>query len=145
MARKQVILAKISRPGCDRHGEALRAIEQPIVVGQEGEHRWCEAELWRVRGELLAGDAKSGDRAEAMRSLQRALSLARSRQAKLWEVRTATTLARLLSQRGEGSKGKDLLMPIHGWFTEGQDSADLRDAQRLLEELAAPPCSVNRP
>ena len=124
--------------GCGRHDEALRAIDQAIVVGQEGEHRWCEAELWRVRGEVLAGDAKAGDRAEALRSLERALSVARRGQAKLWELRAATTLARLLSLRGDHSEAKALLAPLHEWFTEGHDTVDLRDARRVLEELGTP-------
>jgi predicted ATPase len=65
----------------------------------------------------------------------RALEVAREQQAKLWELRAATSLARLWAEQGERQRARDLLAPIYGWFTEGFDTADLKDAKALLDEL----------
>jgi predicted ATPase len=65
----------------------------------------------------------------------KALSIAREQEAKLWELRAATSLARLRREQGRRAEARDLLAPVHGWFTEGFDTPDLKDAKALLDEL----------
>ena len=68
--------------------------------------------------------------------LHEALAVARVQEAKPWEFRAATDLARLLAGRGEHDAARDVLAPVYGWFTEGFDTADLKEAKRLLDQLA---------
>jgi class 3 adenylate cyclase/predicted ATPase len=105
-----------------------RAAEIAAVTGE------ChyQAELYRLRGTVLAA---SSETAEAASWLQHALDVARDQQAKSWELRAATSLARLCAEQGERQKAHDLLAPVYGWFTEGFDTADLKDAKALLEAL----------
>jgi predicted ATPase len=76
--------------------------------------------------------------AEAATCFQQALTIARQQQARWWELRAATSLARLWQQQGKCAAARDLLEPIYGWFTEGFDTADLQEAQALLGELEEP-------
>jgi predicted ATPase len=92
-------------------------------------------ELNRLEGELvLASAAPDENGAEA--SFRKAIALARRRDAKPWELRAATSLARLLARQGRREEARGLLAPIYGWFTEGFDTADLKAAKALLAELA---------
>ena len=68
---------------------------------------------------------------------ERALTVARAQQAKSWELRTAMSMARLWRDQGKRDEARDLLAPVYGWFTEGFDTLDLKEAKALLEELAA--------
>jgi predicted ATPase len=96
---------------------------------------YCEAELYRLKGELLLQQATgSGDEAEIC--FRQALDIARRQQAKSLELRAATSLARLWQQQGKRAEARELLAPIYGWFTEGFDTADLQKAQALLKALA---------
>jgi len=88
-----------------------------------------------VRGELF-GNGSGRDPAEAARSFERALSIARLQGARLWELRAAVSLASLWADRGQRAQARDLLTPIYAWFTEGFDTADLKDAKALLDQLA---------
>ena len=91
-----------------------------------------EAELLRRKGQLLLRQGQS----EAARELYRkALSIAREQEAKLWELRAAVSLARLRRDQGRRGEARDLLAPVYGWFTEGFDTADLKEAKALLDEL----------
>jgi predicted ATPase len=95
-----------------------------------------EAELHRLRGEaLLAG---AGTVSEAETAMQQAIDVARRQNAKSWELRAATSLARLRRQQGRQQEAVALLAPILGWFTEGFDTADLKEAKALLDELTEP-------
>jgi tetratricopeptide (TPR) repeat protein len=95
-----------------------------------------EAELHRLRGEaLLAG---AGTVSEAEMAMQQAIDVARRQNAKSWQLRGAMSLARLRRQQGRQQEAADLLAPILGWFTEGFDTADLKDAKALLDELTEP-------
>jgi len=76
------------------------------------------------------------DEPQAERCFHQALSVARSQQAKSWELRTATSLARLWQSQGKRQDAYDLLAPVYGWFTEGFDTADLQEAKALLKELS---------
>jgi predicted ATPase len=96
--------------------------------------RWLEAELHRLRGELLLA-LPGPDLAEAEACFSRAIAVAREQGARLWELRAATSLARLWRDQGRHAETYDLLAPICGWFTEGFDTADLQDAKALLDGL----------
>jgi predicted ATPase len=76
-----------------------------------------------------------GKRAEAEAALERALTVARCQQARMWELRASTSLARLWRDQGKRTEAHDLLAPIYGWFTEGFDTPDLKEAKALLEDL----------
>ena len=91
-----------------------------------------ESELLRVRGELLA---KLGDVNAGRKSLEKAIDVARGRDAKLFELRAAMSLARLWRQQGKRKEAHRLLAPIYGWFTEGLDTKDLKEAKALLDQL----------
>jgi predicted ATPase len=96
---------------------------------------WFEAELHRLRAEaLLVGSP--GDPAEAEASLLRALAVAQEQDTKFWELRAATSLARLWRDQGKREEARELLDPVYDWFTEGFDTLDLKEAKALLEELA---------
>ena len=108
--------------------EALDHVAQTGLV-------YYEAELHRLDGELrLRLDTPDEQRAEA--SFRRALEIARQQHAKSWELRAATSLARLRAEQGRPREARDLLAPVYGWFTEGFDTADLKEGKALLSELA---------
>jgi predicted ATPase len=95
-----------------------------------------EAELWRLRGEaLLAG---TGTASEAETAIEKGIDVARQQNAKSWELRGATSLARLWAGQGRRSEARDLLAPVYTWFTEGFDTADLKEAETLLDKLTEP-------
>jgi TOMM system kinase/cyclase fusion protein len=102
-------------------------------VDKTGE-RWYAPELYRLKGALLLQQS-SDNQAEAESCFHHALDIARTQQAKSWELRAATSLARLWQQQGKRQEAHDLLAPVYGWFTEGFDTADLKDAKALLETL----------
>ena len=88
--------------------------------------------MYRVRGELLRA---GHDPIAAERCFSRAIGIARQQSAKSWELRAATSLARLWRDQGKRVEARDLLAPVYGWFTEGFETADLRDAKALLDEF----------
>ncbi len=102
------------------------------VVNKTGE-RWYEAELHRLRGELLLAQ---GDDAEAETSFHKAIQVARRQQAKSFELRATVSLCQLWQKQGRGDEGRQLLAEIYGWFTEGFGTQDLRQAKTLLEGLS---------
>jgi class 3 adenylate cyclase/predicted ATPase len=112
--------------------EALSALDRAAETATATGERHYQAEVCRLKGMLLAA---AGEDAEAEAWLRRALDTARSQQAKSLELRAATSLARLWRDQGERQKASGLLTPVYGWFTEGFDTQDLRDAKGLLEEL----------
>jgi predicted ATPase len=117
--------------------EGLQLLDDAFAVVRHTGEGLYEAELYRLHGELLRAHANTPptlERAEV--SLQHALAISRQQQAKSLELRTATSLARLWQQQGKRAEACELLAPIYGWFTEGLDTADLRDARALLEDLA---------
>ena len=95
--------------------------------------RWCEAELHRSKGELLS---EFPDAPQAESCLQRSLVTARRQHAKLWELRAACSLGRLWRDQGRPDDAGDLLGPIYGWFSEGFDTPDLKEAKALLDGLS---------
>ena len=110
-------------------GEAL------AVVHKTGE-RFCEAELYRLKGELLLlRSAENHGQTEAC--FQQALLVARHQQTKSSELRAATSLSRLWQHQGTRAAAYDLLAPVYGWFSEGFGTADFQEAKALLEDLRA--------
>ncbi len=97
--------------------------------------RWNEAELHRIKGELLLA-RNSTDAASAEESFRTAIGIARRQSAKSLELRATMSLARLLAKHGPRDEARPMLAEIYGWFTEGFDTADLKDAKALLDELA---------
>jgi predicted ATPase len=115
--------------------KGLEALAEALVVLERTDERRREAEIHRLRGELLTSlPGRKWDEAEAC--FDRALTVAGQQSARLWQLRAAISLARLWAEQGERQKAHDLLAPIYGWFTEGFDTADLEGARALLEELA---------
>ena len=113
--------------------EAFEALNRALEIGrQTGERRW-ESRIHHLHGEALL---YSGDAESAVESLQMAIQVARTQQAKSWELRAATRLARLWAEQGKREDSRDLLAPVYGWFTEGFDTSDLKDAKALLEQLS---------
>ena len=122
----------------------LQLVTEGIDHLQSTGERWCEAELYRLRGELLAmpRNAGAGGKAkkrnclrEAESWIARAREVARRQAAKLWELRAATSLARLRHAQGRTAEALALLEPITAWFPQGVDSPDLRAASVLLDRL----------
>jgi predicted ATPase len=107
--------------------------EALTLVDTTGE-RWYESEIYRLKGELLLQQA-SDNATEAESCFRHALGIARTQQAKSFELRTATSLARLWQSQGKRQEAHDLLASVYGWFTEGFDTADLQEAKALLDEL----------
>jgi predicted ATPase len=108
--------------------------EALTLVYKTGE-RWYEPELYRLKGDLLL--QQSPDNAdEAESCFQQAITIAQNQSAKSWELRAATSLARLWQSQGKRKEAYNLLSPVYGWFTEGFDTADLIDARALLDELS---------
>src|SRR5262249_15117153 len=117
-----------------RYADALGAVESGLAVATAtGQHFW-DAGLHQLKGELLL-DTDPADAAEAEALFRRALDIARAQEAKSFELRAATSLARLLRDQGKRAEARALLAPIYGWFTEGFDTGDLVEARALLEEL----------
>jgi class 3 adenylate cyclase/predicted ATPase len=115
-----------------RLDDALAALDRAAGASAATGASHCQAELYRLKGAVLA---KAGDATEPTAWLQRAIETARSQQAKSLELRAATSLARLWTEQGERQKARDLLAPVYGWFTEGFDTPDLKNAKALLDEL----------
>ena len=138
--------AEIARPYClALLAEAQGTLGEPeagltvltealTLVDTRGE-RFYEAELYRLKGELLLQQS-SGNHTEAESCFHQALSIARNQQAKSFELRAATSLARLWQQQGKREEARQLLGDVYSWFTEGFDTADLQDAKALLDKLA---------
>ena len=116
--------------------EAWRCVGEAITLVETTKEKWCEAEIHRTAGEI-ALMSPDPDAAKAEAHFERALTVARSQQAKSWELRAATSLARLWLEHGRRDEARDLLSPVYGWFTEGFDMLDLKDAKTLLNELQA--------
>jgi predicted ATPase len=112
----------------------LEAVNQALELIQNTEDRRWEAFGHCVRGDLLLA-ASGRNEADAAAALRCALEVARRQDAKSLELRAATSLARRLAEQGERRSARDLLAPVYGWFTEGFDTADLKNAKALLDAL----------
>jgi hypothetical protein len=103
-----------------------------LQIVERTEERWMAAELNRHKGRLLLqqGHAEAGEN-----FYRKALSIAEEQEAKIWELRAAVSLARLRRDQGRSAEARNLLAPVYGWFTEGFDTADLKEAKGLLDGL----------
>jgi predicted ATPase len=97
---------------------------------------WCEADIHRIAGQIALRSSEP-DAAKAEAHFARALAVARQQQAKSWELRAAMSMARLWREQGKRQQARDLLAPVYGWFTEGFDTLDLKEAKKLFDELNA--------
>jgi predicted ATPase len=119
-----------------RYDDARRSIGEAITAIETTKERRWEAEVHRIAGEIALMSPEP-DAANAQGYFERALDVARQQQAKLWELRAAMSMARLWLSQGKRQQSRELLAPVYGWFTEGFDTLDLKEAKALLEELAA--------
>jgi class 3 adenylate cyclase/predicted ATPase len=110
------------------------ALAEALTLTDTTGERWSEPELYRLKGELLLQQSPD-HHVEAEACFHQAIAIAQKQSAKSWELRAATSLARLWQQQGKRQEAHDLLASVYGWFTEGFDTADLQDAKALLDEL----------
>jgi predicted ATPase len=133
-SRWLVLLAEATRH-VGQVTEGLRLLTEAQAAMETSGHGDMRAEAYRLQGELLLRQAPA-DVSQAEVCFQQALAEARHQQAKSWELRAAMSLSRLWQRQGQRAAAHELLAPIYGWFTEGFDTADLQEAQTLLEELS---------
>jgi len=127
LARAYVELGKID--------DAWRCIGEAMTAMETTKERWCEADIHRIAGEIALLSPEP-DAAKAETYFDRALAVAREQEAKSWELRAAMSMARLWRAQGKRQQARDLLAPVYGWFTEGFDTPDLKEASALLDTLA---------
>jgi predicted ATPase len=123
---------------CAKEGqpeEGLSALAEALATVHKTGERFYEAELYRLKGELLLARS-TRQTAEAETCFQQALDVARHQQAKSLELRAAMSLSRLWQRQDKQDAARELLVPIYGWFTEGFDTADLQEAKALLDGFA---------
>jgi predicted ATPase len=114
--------------------QALACIDEAAMMLATTKQKWCEAEVYRIAGIIALN---SSEAAKAEENFKRAIVLGRAQQAKSWELRAAMSLARLWRDQSKVQQARELLAPVYGWFMEGFDTRDLKEAQALLEELAS--------
>src|SRR5262249_972264 len=112
---------------------ALDLLSEALAAVEDMDVRIFEAELHRIIGDALLSMQRQG---EAEVEFTCALAVARQQQAKSWELRAAMRLARVWREQGKPQQARELLAPVYGWFTEGHDTLDLKEAKALLEQLA---------
>jgi len=117
-----------------RFEEARRTIIEAMTVTEATKERWCEAEVHRTAGEIALMSPQP-NLAQAKAFFEQALTIARQQQAKSWELRVAMSMARLWQDQGKPQQAREMLAPIYGWFTEGFDTLDLKEAKALLDKL----------
>jgi predicted ATPase len=115
--------------------EGLKVLAAALAFVGESEERYREAELYRLKGELILQCEVSNRQVEVEECFQQAIAIARRQSAKSLELRAVTSLARLWQQQDKRDEARQMLAEIYGWFTEGFDTKDLQEAKALLEEL----------
>jgi predicted ATPase len=116
-------------------GEGLETIEEALVRSERNEERWCIAELLRVKGEILRHQEHPEAAVAAETCFAQSLDWARRQEVLSWELRTATSLARLRRDQGRADDARDLLAEVYARFSEGFETSDLKTAKSLLNEL----------
>jgi tetratricopeptide (TPR) repeat protein len=116
-----------------RYDEGLRVVAHGLEILETNQARFAEAELRRLNGELLLLAGR--DSADAEKCFREAIAVARRQEAKWWELRSSVSLARMLRDTNRRNEARAMLGEIYNWFTEGLDTADLKDAKALLDEL----------
>ena len=115
--------------------EAWRCIDEALTAMETTKERWFEAEVNRIAGEIALQVVRSRTQPRQKLIFERALTVARDQQAKSWELRAAMSMARLWRDQGKRDEARDLLAAVYGWFSEGFDTLDLREAKVLLNTL----------
>jgi predicted ATPase/class 3 adenylate cyclase len=147
LAALRAIRAELNRPyflcllaeayiEAGRLDDGLSALAEALITAGKNEEREHEAEIHRIKGELLLRQHDSNT-ADAQRCFERAIEIAHKQSAKSWELRATISLARLFASQGRRDEARAMLADIYHWFTEGFDTADLIDAKSLLDELSA--------
>ena len=116
--------------------DAWHCISEALSLIEDSNQRSVEAEVHRLAGEISLGSAMP-DVKKAEEYFAYALKIARQQQAKFWELRASMSLARLWRDQGKVQQARELLAPVYGWFTEGFETRDLKEAKALLNELAS--------
>jgi predicted ATPase len=124
-----------ARADLGQFDNAWHCIGEAMMTTETAKERLWEAEVHRVAGKIALMSPEP-DRTKAEAYFERALAVARQQQAKSWELRTSMSLARLWRDQGKVQQARELLAPVYGWFTEGFDTRDLKEAKALLEKLA---------
>src|SRR5262249_30801894 len=119
-----------------QYENAKRCIGEAMTAMETTNETWYAAEVNRIAGEVALMSAEP-DPAKAEAYFERALAVARQQQAKSWELRAAMSIARLWRDHSKRQQAHDLLVPLYGWFTEGFDTVDLKEAKTLLSELSS--------
>jgi predicted ATPase len=142
--------ASIFRPGflcflaeaygiAGRFEEGLAAVAEATAIVEKTDERHDEARLYRLKGDLILRrsciGAELGVQTESEECFRKSIEIARQQEARSFELRAVTSLSRLWKQQGKKAEARQMLAEIYGWFTEGFDTADLKDAKALLEEL----------
>jgi class 3 adenylate cyclase/predicted ATPase len=122
--------------GLSQFDDSWRCIGEAMTAIETSKEKWCEAEVNRTAGEIALMQPER-DAAKAEGYFERALAVARTQQAKSWELRAAMSMARLWRDQGKVQQARELLAPVYNWFTEGLDTLDLREAKKLIGELAS--------
>jgi predicted ATPase len=119
-----------------RFDDARHCIDEAITAVETTKERWFEADVTRIAGEIALLSPEPNT-AKAQAYFDQALAVARAQQAKSWELRAAMSMARLWRDQGKREEARELLAPVYGWFTEGFDTLDLKEAKALLDQLCA--------
>ena len=115
--------------------DAWRCLNEAMTAVETTKEKWCAADLHRMAGEIaLLSSEPNAEKAQA--HFERALAIASEQHAKSFELRTSMSMARLWRDQGKRDEARELLAPVYGWFTEGFDTLDLKQAKALLDELA---------
>jgi tetratricopeptide (TPR) repeat protein len=130
------LLAAIYRRA-GQHSTGLRIIDEARAIAGRNNENWCDAQLSLERGVLLLAIRSDEACKEADSAIQLAIEIAAAQGAKLVELRATTSAARYWAQRGEQQRARDMLLPIYGWFTEGFDTLDQKEAKALLDALSS--------
>ena len=120
--------------GAGDYESAAAALAEAEMAINASNERWWEAEIHRLKGVLMLSQ---GNAAQSESCFKRSIRIARQQRANSLELRAATSLARLWGDQGRQAEARDLLAPVYGWFTEGFDTRDLKDARALLDALNA--------
>jgi predicted ATPase len=131
-------LSNLARAYADlgQFDDAWRYVGEATTAVEKTNEKWYDADANRIAGEIALKPPQR-DEAKAQGYFEQALAVARQQQAKSWQVRAAMSMARLWRDQGKRDEARELLAPIYGWFTEGFDTRDLKEAKALLDELAA--------
>ena len=131
-------LAHLARANAEigQFAEARHCVGEAMAAMETAQERWCEAEVNRVAGQIVL-NSSAPDEAKTEAYFERALAVARAQQAKSWELRAAMSMSQVWRDQGKCAEARDLLASVYGWFTEGFDTRDLKEAKALLDTLAS--------